>query len=188
MSPPHYISVAMTELMTFAEVCKELKRTQVTIRNLQTGLDMYIPRDPERYSPSYHAFLFKVVALRMLNIPVDDIRDLFIREKRILEMLHADTLTDSPTWYLDQCDMNGKSESRLFLTGYDLGVPVHSGRMQPHLNFDGRKRELFSGPDMGENIREFCDTYCRHLEKLKSRIQSEKLVLRQALAWADRVC
>jgi hypothetical protein len=175
----------MPKTYTFAELCQALKKSQVYVRNLQTGLDMYVAGNGDRYTEPYVNFMQKVVALRTLNISIEDIRDLFIREKRIMEMLHADTATDSPTWYLDGCEINGRSDTKLFLTSYDLGVPVHSGMAQANLNFQGH-RELFTGPAMGENVREFCQAYCRQLEKIKRRIQDEKQVLRNALAWAER--
>ncbi len=177
----------MPESRTFAEVCDALRKTQVYVRSLQSGLDLYLPGEGERYSEAYFRFLRKVVALRTLNISIEDIRDLFIKEKRIMEMLHVDTASDSRTWYLDGCEVSGSSESKLFLTSYDLGVPLYSDQVQPQLNFDGSQRELFSGPAMGEDIRKFRKQYWLHLEKVKRRVQSQKQVLRDALTWADRV-
>ncbi len=176
----------MSKSLTFSELCQGLKKPQVFVRNLQSGLDMYVAGQADRYAEPYVRFMQKIVALRTLNISVEDIRDLFIKEKRIMEMLHVDTASDSPTWYLDHCEANGHSESKLFLTSYDVGVPLYSGNVQPQLNFDGEPRELFSGPAMGENVREFCKMYWRQLEKMKRRIQDEKQVLRNALNWADR--
>lgn len=171
---------------SFTELCQVLKKPQVYVRSLQTGLDMYVAGQTDRYADAYLVFMQKIVALRTLNISVEDIRDLFIKEKRIMEMLHVDTASDSPTWYLDHCEINGNSETKLFLTSYDLGVPLYSGNVQPQLNFDGEPRELFSGPAMGEDVREFCKLYWRQLEKVKRRVQDEKQVLRYALYWADR--
>lgn len=176
----------MPKSYTFPELCQALKKSQVYVRNLQSGLDMLAAGEADRYHEPYFRFMQKVVALRTLSIPLEDIRDLFIREKRIMEMLHVDTASDSPTWFLDHCELNGHSESRLFLTSYDLGVPIYSGQVQPQLNFDGEPRELFSGPAMGEDVREFCRVYWRQLEKLKRRIQDEKAVLRNALSWAEK--
>ena len=176
----------MSKSYSFVELCQALRKSQVFMRNLQSGLDLFIAPNSDRYGEAYLNFLQKVVALRTLNIAVEDIRDLFIKEKRIMEMLHVDTASDSPTWYLDGCELHSSSESRLFLTGYDVGVPLYSGNVQPQLNFDGEPRELFTGPDMGEDVREFCKNYWRQLEKLKRRILEEKQVLRSALAWADR--
>lgn len=176
----------MSKTYTFSELCTSLKKPQVYVRNLQTGLDMYSAVNGERYSEPYFRFFQKIVALRTLNISLEDIRDLFIKEKRIMEMLHVDTASDSPTWFLDNCEFDGRSDSRLFLTSYDLGVPLYSGQVQPQLNFEGERKELFTGPAMGEDVREFCKVYWRQLEKLKRRIQDEKQVLRNALYWADR--
>ena len=179
----------MANTYSFPELCRALRKSQIFVRNLQTGLDLYVAGNSDRYPEAYFAFMFKVVALRAANIPVEDIRDLFLREKRIQEMLHVDTLSESPLWYLAHCDLSGWSESRLFLTGYDVGQPIASGVIQSHLNFDGlRKGELFSGPAMGEDLREFCRVYWRGLEKVRARIIQEKQSLRAALSWLERVC
>lgn len=179
----------MPRTYSFSELCHALRKPQLYVRGLQTGLDLYVPGQADRYPETYHAFMFKIVALRAANIPLDDLRELFLREKRIQEMLHVDTLTESPLWYLASCDLGGWSESRLFLTGHDLGQPIASGVLQVHLNFDGdTKGELFSGPAMGEDIREFCRSYWRTLEKLKTRILQERQALRASLNWLERVC
>lgn len=173
---------------SFPELCQALRKSQLYVRGLQTGLDLYVAGQAERYPEAYCAFLFKIVALRTANVSLDDLRDLFVREKRIQEMLHVDTLSDSPFWFLLTCDLGGWSESRLFLTGYELGHPIHKGIAQSHLNFDGdNKGELFSGPDMGEDLRAFCRAYWRSVEKLKVRIQQEKQSLRAALNWLERM-
>ena len=178
----------MAKSYSFPELCQALGRSQVAVRNLQTGLDMFVSSNGDRYSDAYLQFMQKVVALRTLNIPLEDIRDLFIKEKRIMEMLHVDSASDSPTWYLDHCHGGERTASELFLTGYDVGAPLHSGRIQVNLNFHRTGKELFSGPAMGEDVNEFCLAYTRQLEKMKRRIQEERQVLRRALAWADRMC
>ncbi len=174
---------------SFPELCTALRESQLYVRGLQTGLDLYVAGNGRRYSEAYYAFMFKVVALRAANVPLEDVRELFLREKRIQEMLHVDTLSESPDWFLSSCDLGGWSESRLFLTGYDLGQPIASGVVQSHLNFEGEtKGELFSGPAMGEDLREFCRVYARSVEKLKARLAREKQALRSALNWLERVC
>ena len=178
----------MAKTYSFPELCQALGKSQLYVRNLQTGLDMYVPGNGTRYADAYVQFMSKIVALRTLNIPLEDIRDLFIKEKRILEMLHVDSSSESPTWYLDACQAGDREESELFLTGYDVGAPLHSGKVQAHLNFSQTGKELFSGPAMGEDVNEFCKVYSRQLERLKRRMQEERIVVRRALAWADRVC
>lgn len=179
----------MARSYSFAELAHALRKSQLYVRNLQTGLDLYVAGQADRYPETYFSFLFKIVALRTANIQLDDLRDLFLREKRIQEMLHVDTLTDSRLWYLASCDLGGWSESRLFLTGYDFGQPIASGVVQSHLNFDVHtKGELFSGKAMGEDVRDFCLLYWRSLEKLKSRILHEKQSLRASMNWLERVC
>jgi hypothetical protein len=178
----------MDRTYSFADLCQALRRSQVFVRHLQSGLDLPVLRGEARYPEPYCIFLQKIVALRTLGIALEDLRDLFLREKKILEMLHVDTQTDSPTWYLDSCQLDGRSERRLFLTSHDVGFPLHAGVVQPALNFGDRNPELFSRREMGEDLTSFCQVYVRHLQRMKSRLEAEKISVRLALSWADRAC
>jgi hypothetical protein len=173
---------------SFPELCQALRKSQVFVRNLQSGLDLPILRGDERHAEPYLAFLQKIVALRTLGIPLEDLRDLFLREKKIMEMLHVDTHTDSPTWYLDGCQHDGRSERRLFLTSHDVGFSLHEEAVQPCLNFGERNPELFSRHEMGEDLRAYCRTYVRQVQKMKARLEAEKITVRQALLWAEKSC
>lgn len=154
------------------------------IRNCQAKLGLYIPKDSEGYSNAYLVFLETVIILRAFSVPLEDIAELFEAEKRILRFLRVDTLTLSPTWYLDQCGRNEEGANRLLLTNQDLGGSITEGGVQFHLDFRGVHGELFSGAEMGQDAQRVMAAYETRLEKVKDRVKTEEVVLRRALAWS----
>ena len=98
-----------------------------------------------------------------------------------------DTLTDSKTWYLDGCGLMTGSDNRLLLTNYDLGRSVTSNAVQFHLDFGRRDAELFTGTEMGEDVRRVMGKYRRLLGKILERVRAEEPVLREALTWSRQV-
>ena len=174
------------ERLTFSQLCRKMGRSPHYIRNLQTKLGLYIPKDSEGYPSAYRVFLETVIILRAFSVPMEDIAELFEAEKRILRFLRADTLTMSPTWYLDQCGRNEDGANRLLLTNQDLGGSITEGGVQFHLDFRGAHGELFSGAEMGQDARRVMAAYETRLEKVRGRVKTEEVVLRRALAWSAR--
>lgn len=173
----------MAKRHSFYALCKNTGKSSAYVRRLQRDLDM--PADGKQgYTEGYLHFMKKVVALRSLSVPTDEIHDLLFKEKKILEMLNVDTLGDSPTWYVDAPVGAGVSASRLMLTGQDLGFPVRDGAIQSHLDFGGKENELFEGGEMGEDVRRVLGLYVEALKKIEMRVRSERRVLKSALEWA----
>jgi hypothetical protein len=171
------------------DMCRILGKDSFTVRNVQRHLELQVPGKGEAYTQGYLNFMEKIVALRAFHVQLDDIRELFEIEKKILRLLHVDTLTPSPTWYLDACDSPGEGNgngNRLLLTGYRLDGPVSAHAVQHTLDFGRRDRELFKGVEMGEDVRLVMRKYLDLLDNLTSRIEKEKPVLQNALDWADR--
>ncbi|MBU0715301.1 MAG: hypothetical protein KJ964_08090 [Verrucomicrobia bacterium] len=125
-----------------------------------------------------------IITLRTFSVPLGEIADLFTKEQIVLRLLKVDALGATSTWYLDQCADKGHKERRLLLTGYDVGFPIDSKVIQPNLDFGVRKKELFSGKEMGEDVRRALDSYLRLLAKIMARVDQERPVLNQALQWA----
>ncbi|MBU4212919.1 MAG: hypothetical protein KKD33_10085 [Verrucomicrobia bacterium] len=117
-------------------------------------------------------------------MPLGEIADLFTKEQIVLRLLKVDALGASSPWYLDQCDNKGHKELRLLLTGYDIGFPIDGKVIQTNLDFGVQKQELFSGKEMGEDVRRALDSYLRLLAKIMVRVGQERPVLNQALQWA----
>jgi hypothetical protein len=174
---------------SFPDLCRILGKDAFTIKGLQRHLELHMPEKGGVYTQSYAIFMEKIVALRAFNVPQEDIKALFETEKKILRLLHVDTLTDSPTWYLDACvsaeDCEGAAD-RLLLTGHRLDFPAGAPAVQHNLDFGRRDPELFKGVEMGEDIRRVFRKYLTLLDALTERIRKERPVLRNALDWAER--
>ncbi len=183
----------MAVTLTFSELCQACGKSQVYVRNLLTSLGLpalrslgeegSVPAKDSRYS-AYARFIQTIIALRTFSVPLTEIADLFTKEQIVLRLLKVDALGATPTWYLDQCADKGHKDRRLLLTGYDVGFPIDSKVIQPNLDFGVRKKELFSGKEMGEDVRRALDSYLRLLAKIMARVEQERPVLNQALQWA----
>ena len=68
-----------------------------------------------------------------------------------------------------------------------MGFPIDSKVIQPNLDFGSRKKELFSGKEMGEDVWRALDSYLRLLAKIMARVDQERPVLNQALQWAKEI-
>lgn len=153
------------------------------MRNLLTSLGLPVPAKDSRYSSTYAQFIQTIITLRTFSVPLGEIADLFTKEQIVLRLLKVDALGASSTWYLDQCGNNGHKERRLLLTDYDVGFPIDSKVIQPNLDFGMRKQELFTGKEMGEDVRRALDSYLHLLAKIMARVEQEQPVLNQALQW-----
>lgn len=167
---------------TFADMAKALNRPPVYLSGLQARFELPV-MDGAGYSPAYLEFLRKVVHLRTLAIAEESIRDLWNIEKKLLQLLHADS-TGSPTWFLDACGALGNPKQRLLLSNYDLGVPIHSQGLQLGLNLTDADRELFGGAEMGEDAMRVFQDYRRLHGRIAKEIAAELPQVRAASSWA----
>ena len=172
---------------TFAEICQSLGKPSAYIRSIQAKLGLHVPKDESGYSEAYVLFLQNIVALRTFSVPMDEIVDLFNTEKKLLRLLKVDTLSRSPTWYLDQCGKSTRPDSRLLLTNYDLGGAITSTGVQSHLDFSQHTPELFAGVEMGEDARKILKTYQAKRTGILVKVRSEEPVLKQALQWSKQI-
>ena len=145
------LPLIMEEQLTFARLCEILGKAPFYITNLQRSLGVYVPLSEVGYSVAYVSFMEKVVALRTFNVPTSDIADVFTKEKRILELLKFDSLSTSPTWYLDACGRPNRSDEHLLLTGHALGFALHASAIQVNLFRRGRLRGTVR--PLGEALR-----------------------------------
>jgi hypothetical protein len=178
------------QYMKFADLCRALDRPTAWVRGVQRRLDLHRPENEAGYSTPYLVFLEKVLFLRALHVPEEDIAELFETEKKILRLQHVDTLTRSPTWYLDACESGeGRGDAGngwLLLSGYCLGFPLDADTVQPALDFGERSTELFPGREMGEDVRRLLKKYREHHAQVRARIARERPVLEAALRWAGK--
>ncbi|NIY16038.1 MAG: hypothetical protein GWM98_14645, partial [Nitrospinaceae bacterium] len=172
------------EEYSFSEFCSALGKSPRYIRPLQIALGLHIPGRKDTYPENYLSFMRKVVSMRAFNVPIDDIKELLKKEVKILQMLHLDTVSDCPTWFMGNSDWQRQSRTHLLLTGIDLGFDFVEGEVQWNLNFRERTPELFHGHEMGEDIHHVIELYLKLLKKIDDRVRNERRVLLDALAWA----
>jgi len=175
-----------TDRYSFSELCQALGKSRVLVRNLQNTLKLHIPDAEEGYSEAYLMFMEGIIALRTFSVSLEEIGDLFRKELKILRLLHVDSMSDSPTWYLDLCTCHKDREGRLLLTGHDLGFSTAAQAIQANLDFRERPTELFKGVEMGEDIRRVMTDYIELVSRVRSKVHTQKDVLKNALAWAQR--
>ena len=116
-------------------------------------------------------YLRTVAYLRMLNVSEENLIKLWQLEKKLLTLLHVDSI-GSPTWFLDSCGLTKNKQRRLLLTNYDIGMDLRAQVLQLGLNFTQASPELFDGKEMGEDAMRVLGQYL----KLASRIQELSLI------------
>lgn len=170
---------------SLGEVSEALGRPPPAIRGLQQKLKLPRP-EGDRYSEAYVELLKRILALRAFSVPMDEIGDLLAKEKRLQELLHADSVACAPTWFLDSCGQKGRSNRRLMLTGYDTGFPLGGDAVQPGFDFGIKDKELFSGKEMGEDVRRALGAYLKRRQTVLDRLARERPMLRFAQRWTQQ--
>lgn len=135
------------------------------------------------YPLSYLSFLQAIVFLRLAQISEDRLLELWSLERKLMTLLHADTL-GSPTWMLDGHLHKGGDSQRLFLSRFDLGADLGMASLQPGLNFSAPATELFAGKDMGEDALRILRAYLELLEPVRSALREQAAILHAAARWA----
>ena len=173
---------------TMGDICKALNRSAVYVSGLQARFDLPAMAGAA-YSDAYLACLRSIVSLRTFNIPEDTLRDLWHLEKKLLQLLHVDSL-GSPSWFLDDCGATTHPERRLLLTNYDLGEPLGGSSVQSGLNFGESVPELFAGQEMGEDairvLHESLEIRARILADLATELPNVRASIKWAAALAKQ--
>ena len=124
--------------------------------------------------------------LRRLNVTEEALRNLWLIEKKLLQLLHVDAV-GSPTWFLDSCGMKTHANRRLLLTNHDVGTDLRTTKLQPGLDFSEAPPELFKGRDMGEDALRALGEYKRLHGRVQSEVAAELPHVQAAAQWARRV-
>jgi hypothetical protein len=175
--------------MNLSTLSSHCGRPVAALRTIQKTFALHIPADGV-YSDAYCRFLEKIVALQALHVSRTALLEIFEKEKQILRLLHVDTLTSSPTWYLDDCvqpETKAALTTRLLLSGYDLGFQLDAPATQETLDFGSREKELFKGTEMGEDVRKLLADYLRLFTAIRQTVSTEIPVIRNALTWASKL-
>jgi hypothetical protein len=174
--------------VSFNKLCDNLNKSVPYVRNIMRSFSLpYLPSG-KLYSPMYESFLRKLISLKALAVSDEKITEVLDLEKKILKLLHLDTISDSPTWYLDSCSDTicyTKAETCLLLTGHDVGFSLQNGAVQHRLNFGESDKELFSGKEMGEDLLLIMERYRERVENLHEKVRQEAKVLENSLNWVN---
>lgn len=173
------------KMHTLSELAKLLNREVCYVSGLQTRLDL--PKVAGAgYSAAYLAFLRNVVFLRMLNISEARLAEILILEKKLLELMHLDSI-GTATWFLDECGAVTHPNRRLLLTNFDIGMDLSAGGHQLGLNFATTAQELFPGRDMGEDSLRVLGDYRKLHKEVQAKVLAEMPLLAKGIAWGKRM-
>jgi hypothetical protein len=161
-----------------------LNRPVVVLHGLQSRFEL--PAfERAGYSDAYLAFLRAVVFLRMLNVSEECLLKLWHLEKKLLTLLHVDSIGSS-TWFLDACGPTNKSHHRLLLTNFNMGFDLKSHDVQLGLNFSTAAPELFAGKEMGEDALRVLGQYLKLFSRIQADMSTEVPLLKASARWSKR--
>jgi hypothetical protein len=167
---------------TLAQLSKALNRSNVEISGLQSRFELPVIVGAG-YSMAYLAFLETLVNLRALAVSEEKLRELWVVEKKLLQLLHVDS-TGSPTWFLDSCGASSNPKRCLLLSNYEMGAEIDGGSIQLGLDFAKTPPELFPAEMMGVDALRLLDDYRRLERGIRSQVKSELSRVRAAVKWA----
>lgn len=167
---------------SLSQIARQLGRDRVHVLGLIKRFE--IPTfSGSAYPATYLPFLRTLVFLRLAQIPEERILDLWNLERKLMTLLHADTL-GSPTWMLDGHALKGGETRRLFLSRHDLGTDLFAESLQPGLDFSSPDAELFAAKDMGEDVPRVLRAYLELLLPVRRAIADQADTLHAAARWA----
>jgi hypothetical protein len=169
-------------MITLGDLSKALHRPVVYLHGVMARFELPLPGEGG-YPAPYQAFLRTLVYLRAMNVSEDSLRELWGMEKKLLQLLHADS-AGSPTWFLDACCQTTHPRRRLLLSNYDMGVELGSRSLQPGLNFEASPAELFPGKEMGEDAMLLLGKVQSLTRRIHGEVRQEAPLVKAALHWA----
>lgn len=155
------------------------------LHGLQTRFELPV-FERAGYPDAYLAFLRAVVFLRILNVSEENLLKLWHLEKRLLTLLHVDSI-GSLTWFLDACGPTNKPRHRLLLTNFSMGFELKSQAVQLGLNFSKGAPELFAGKEIGEDALRVLGQYLKLFSRIQTDISAQIPLLREAARWGGRL-
>lgn len=170
--------------MTLNELSKAAGKGPRFVLNLIGGFGLTKTKE---FSPGYAVLVRKLIALSLCSISKKDIQTLLDRERGLLELLKADSLSGGATWFEDLC-IPDFAPTRLLLSGYDLGHPITADGLQTGLDFAKREEELFSHHEMGADALRALKRYAEIHTTVFERMRAEAPVISASLKWILQVC
>lgn len=169
---------------SLGDMCKALNRSPVEVLRWQKAFELP-HREGRGYPDAYLSFLETVVNLRALGVSETALRGLWKLEKKLLQILHADS-SGSDLWFLEACGQTSGRTRRLLLTNYDMGMEVTAVAVQYELDFARRAPELFAGRDMGEDALRVFRQCAEETKEIAEQAAGEAPRLHTAADWASR--
>lgn len=169
--------------MKLNELAKQVEKSGPYVLTLQKKYGLPACKD---YPVGYAVLVKKLIYLSICSVPDKDIKSLLAKEKKLLELLKADSLHDGELWFESMCSMS-HGPTRLLLTGHDLGHPVDCNVVQTGLDFSEREKELFQSSEMGASVLKELQRYQDVLSKIRARICDELPAVGAALKWGRAV-
>ncbi len=135
------------------------------------------------YSNGYAVLVSKLIWLQIASVPKKEIVSLLSRERKLLELLKADSHTPTPTWFEDQCKEKW-GPGHLLLSGYSLG---HASGVQTGLDFSERESERLGSQEMGDDALRALALCMESQDAILARLRQEIPTLSSALKWSRKV-
>lgn len=165
--------------MNLKQLAAECGKSVPFVMNLQQKFAL---PQCKAYSAGYAALVKKLVFLDACSVPAKESVALLTAEKRLLELLKADSLDPAPEWFENICTMKS-GPNRLLLSGYDL--ELRSG-VQPGLDFTPREKELFGHREMGADAFRALELCRKAADAVRVRLAQEIPLLSAALKWGRK--
>lgn len=166
--------------MNLKQLAESCGKTVPTILTLQKKFSL---PSGKMYSPGYATLVKKLIWMDISSVPKKDIMSLLTRERKLLELLKADSHVPPNMWFEDQCK-DTWGPGHLLISGYSLG---HTSGVQTGLDFSERERELFKSEDMGDDALCALSLCMETQEAVISRLRQEIPTLTSALKWSRKV-
>lgn len=137
----------------------------------------------KKYSEGYAMLVSKLIWLQLASVSQKDIQTQLSRERKLLELLKADSHTPTPTWFEDLCKEKW-GPGHLLISGFSLG---HASGVQTGLDFSERESELFDSSEMGDDALRALALCMESQGAIIARLNKEIPALSSALKWCRRV-
>jgi len=153
------------------------------VMNIQKKFGM---RQMLNYPEGHAALLTKLVRLSLCSVPQKDIELLLARERKLLEMLKVDSVSEDSDWFERLCTMK-TGPTRLLLSGYDLKCRIDGNAVQPGLDFAERTRELFTEKELASDALTALRNYAAIFRKIQGQLIQDLPAMAASVNWARRI-
>ncbi|MBL7012734.1 MAG: hypothetical protein ISR85_07420 [Kiritimatiellales bacterium] len=166
--------------MDLKQLSKKCGKSVLFVMTVQKKYSLPVGK---KYSDGYAVLVSKLIWLQLASVSQKDIQTQLTRERKLLELLKADSHTSTPTWFEDLCKEKW-GPGHLLISGFSLG---HASGVQTGLDFSERESELFDSSEMGDDALRALALCMESQEAILARLRQEIPVLSSALKWSRKV-